>query len=229
MGRRAVHGRRPSEAVRRRSEVLRTPGRAPPARRHGLRRRDQRLRGRCPGRPGAPARRVRGPRQDPAAVVGDGRDRRGVADRRNLRTRGRRRAPLRTARAGLRQALRQAGGPARLAGLPRAERPGGADHDPRQALPIRDGEPVLEARPGDAGPGLGEGGAGGAEDPGGRGQRVESLEPLRLLGPRDGASPGDPQPGARVELGARRRPRTRRPVIRSASSARRSATTSRRS
>ena len=77
-----------------------------------------------------------------------GRDR--LAGRRHLRPRRRQRAELGADDAVLRRNDGQEEGRARLARLPREERPGSADDD-RQAVPLRDRSRLRQARPGAAG------------------------------------------------------------------------------
>ena len=116
-------------------------------------------------------------------------------------------------------------GRARLAQLPLQERPRGADHASPQRFPYETDERLRQARPGAARPRLGAPGARRAAGAG----RLRARERPGRVRERGRRAHAGAEHAARVELGARLRPRVEDRAIRSASSALRSATTSRRS
>ena len=145
VGDRALHRGRPAEADRPRADsVYGAAGTQVVERRQRVRRRHQRRTStrRCSTRPSCRPSTPRSARL-PQHWTADRRDRRGVADRRHLRQGRRQRGALGAARC--RRSQKRFGdedGPPRVGGLPLQERPRGADHGPRQALPLRDGVAV---------------------------------------------------------------------------------------
>ena len=77
--------------------------------------------------------------EGPEDLEGHRRDLDRLAGRRDLRQGGRQRGRLGARARSRAQALRQARRQARVGGLPPRQRPGGADHDPRSALPLHAG------------------------------------------------------------------------------------------